>query len=226
MKIKNYIILFILFYGNMVFSQVLCSGSFGSPIVNITFGSGNNPGGQLPSIVTGASTSYRYSPVTGSPPASVFDGEYSIINQGPANNGAWIAGYDHTGNTKGYMAFFNAADSIGEFYKQVITGINPNTVYEFAAWVTNVLKPSVVSNPSYPNITFEIRNNTNNALLATYNTGNVPMSNTGSLVWKQYGFLFSTPQNISSIKLLLINNNAGGLALPGNDLAIDDITFR
>ena len=63
-------------------------------------------------------------------------------------------------------------------------------------------------------------------MLATYNTGNVPMSNTGSLVWKQYGFLFSTPQNISSIKLLLINNNAGGLALPGNDLAIDDITFR
>ena len=34
------------------------------------------------------------------------------------------------------------------------------------------------------------------------------------------------PAGISSVKLRIINNNVGGTAQPGNDLALDDITFR
>jgi len=41
--------------------------------------------------------------------------------------------------------------------------------------------------------------------------------------WKQYGFYFSTPVNDPVIVLRMTNNAPGGI---GNDLALDDITFR
>lgn len=205
----------------------LCTGTFGNPFLNITFGSGaSNPGGTLATVVSGASTTYTYAPVTGSPPGLVYDGEYSIINQVP-NNTAWYAGaHDHTGNSNGYMAFFNAATTTGEFYKQTVSGLNANTVYEFAAWFGNVLKQGFFSSPSYPNITFEIRNASTNALIDSASTGNVPMSTTGALVWNQYGLLFTTPPGVTSVILRLTNKNVGGVNNPGNDFALDDITFR
>lgn len=214
------------FFFNFSYSQLSCTGSFGAPIVNITFGSGTvNPGPELSSIVPGASTNYNYASYgTGTPPAVIFDGDYALINQIP-NNGAWFVGAnDHTGNPNGYMAFFNSAPSPGEFYRQTITSLCPGTTYEFSAWVANAINPAVLPNAIRPNITFDILNSSTQAILATYNTGDMPAP--GSFTWNKYSLLFTSPTSISSVTLVLKNNNIGGTADPGNDLAIDDISFR
>ncbi|MGI8638135.1 MAG: hypothetical protein ACR2KZ_22300, partial [Segetibacter sp.] len=54
-------------------SAQLCQGSLGDPVVNITFGSGSNPG---PSI--GSNTNYTY--VTDGCPV---DGDYTLANNIP-----------------------------------------------------------------------------------------------------------------------------------------------
>jgi gliding motility-associated-like protein len=71
-----------------------------------------------------------------------------------------------------------------------------------------------------PNITFSIETETGQ-VLQTYNSGDLPVEQT--VKWKQYGFYFTTPSNASNIVLRMTNNAPGG---DGNDLAMDDITFR
>ncbi len=203
-----------------------CSGSLGDPVVNITFGSGvSNPGPALSASVPGASTNYNYAGyATGNPPAVIFDGDYALVT-GVPTNGAWFTGArDHTGDPGGYMAFFNAAPTPGEFYRQTVSGLCPGTTYEFAAWVANVLRASAIPGAILPNITFRLLDPANQQELASYSTGNIAMSNT--MTWQQYSFLFTLPPGSSSVTLVLANNNIGGSAQPGNDLAIDDITFR
>jgi gliding motility-associated-like protein len=203
-----------------------CSGSFGNPIVNITFGSGaTNPGPQLPVAVPGASTNYNFaSYATGTPPTAPIDGDYALVNVVPLNS-AWYSGAkDHTGNVNGYMAFFNSAPKPGDFYRQTVNNLCSGTTYEFSAWVANVINPSVLPGAVLPNITFKILDAITLAELATYNTGNIPNAN--SMTWRQYSFLFTAPAGNNSVTLVLANNNIGGNAQPGNDLAIDDITFR
>jgi gliding motility-associated-like protein len=70
-----------------------------------------------------------------------------------------------------------------------------------------------------PNLTFRIETTTG-TVLAKYETGDIP-SQAGQ--WKQYGTFFKTPPGVTSVVIRLTNNAPGGC---GNDLAIDDITFR
>jgi gliding motility-associated-like protein len=208
-------------------TPALCTGTLGAPIVNITFGSGSsNPGPQLSAAVPGATTTYTFaSYAVGNPPfPPPNDGYYELANVVPFNS-AWFTGApDHTGNTNGYMAMFNASPSPGEFYRQTVTSLCPGTTYEFAAWIANVVDPAILPGAILPNITFNILDPTTNAVLASYNSGDIAMSS--SMTWKQYGSLFTMPAGLSSIILVLSNNNIGGGAQPGNDLVIDDITFR
>lgn len=202
----------------------LCTGSLGDPVLNITFGNGNNPGQPLSTIVPGATTTYPFISVTGNPATPiVYDGQYTITNN-VISHPAWFSGaLDHTLNDiNGYMAFFNASELPGEFYKQTIQGLCENTTYEFAAWVANVLNPSALVGVK-PNITFVVQK-TDGTTLATYSTGGINQRST--LTWEQFGFFFSTPSGVSTVILKIINTNVGGNAQPGNDFAIDDITFK
>ncbi|MDP4280593.1 MAG: PKD domain-containing protein [Bacteroidota bacterium] len=189
----------------------LCQGSLGDPIVDIDFGSGTSVhGGALPS----GQTSYTYS--TDDFP---MDGSYTIENSTAGSGSIWWSTTDHTGNSGGYMMVVNASISLTDyFYKNTITGLCPGTVYEFAAWVLNLLKSQ---DNSPPNITFMIEK-TDGTLLNSYTTGSIPLQS--SAVWKQYGFYFSTPENVSTVVVVMRNNSAGGA--PANDIALDDITFR
>ena len=110
----------------------------------------------------------------------------------------------------------NASYDPGDFYVDTIRGLCPNTTYEFAAWMTNVLNRVGIR----PNITFSIEK-ADGTVLASYDTGDI--ESTPSTVWKQYGFYFATPLNEASIVLRMTNNAPGGI---GNDIALDDITFR
>ena len=187
----------------------LCNGSLGDPVVNITFGTGPNPGPPR----AAATINYQY--VTDACPVN---GYYAMLNEGVECNYGWhVLQRDHTGNGNGYFMLVDASFEPGDFYLDTVKTLCANTTYEFAAWMLNM---KYVLQGTRPNITFAIET-LNGQVLQTYNSGDLPVEQT--VKWKQYGFYFTTPANVSGIVLRMTNNAPGG---DGNDLALDDITFR
>lgn len=176
--------------------------------MNITFGSGVNPGPI-------SSTNYTYTS-NGCPS----DGSYTIVSSTSGCFNTWhTLTEDHTpGDTTGYMMLVNASNNPGEFYKETINNLCPGTTYEFAAYVVNVLRSG--SNGIKPNLTFIIES-VSGDVLGSYATGDI--QEVISPVWQKYGMTFKTLPGISQVILKIINNAPGGR---GNDLALDDITFR
>ena len=193
----------------------LCTGSLGDPVVNITFGSGNNPGPALPSSVT------NYTYLSNQCPN---DGLYTITNQtSNCFSGTWhTITEDHTpGDVNGYMMLVNASFNPGVFYLDTVRDLCGGTTYEFSAWMLNILKSSSCGgNGNTPNITFSIETVTG-VVIQSYTTGSI--ANLSSPQWNQYGFFFTLPANTRDLVLRMINTAPGGC---GNDLALDDITFR
>ncbi len=215
-KLKLLIILFCLNGGVHRAAAQLCQGSLGDAVVNITFGTGANPGLPLASGIT------NYNFVSNPCPN---DGQYAISNStvGCFSNSWFTINQDHTpGDVNGYMMIVNASNAPGDFYVETVNGLCGSTTYEFASWILNVHNAgaSTCSPISFPNVTFRIETTTG-MLLQSFQTGNVPAIS-GS-AWTQYGFNFTTPPGITSVVLRMTNNAPGGC---GNDLVIDDITFR
>src|SRR6187402_1966230 len=94
-------------------AQTTCTGSFGDPVINITFGSGNNPGPALKA----STTSYQF--VTTSCPA---DGQYTVTNSTfSCFNSTWhTITQDHTGNPSGYFMLINASYQPSDFYLDTV----------------------------------------------------------------------------------------------------------
>ena len=206
-------LLFFLFGCMPLAMAQLCTGSLGDPVVKITFGSGINPGPPLPA----STTNYQF--VSSQCPS---DGSYTITNlTAGCFTDTWQTVHDHTGNPNGYFMLVNASIQPNDFYLDTVKGLCPNTTYEFAAWILNMLVPSACGGQGIlPNITFRIET-TGGTVLKSYNTGDIAMTNSGT--WVQYVLFLSTPANISDVVLRMTNNAPGGC---GNDLALDDITFR
>jgi gliding motility-associated-like protein len=200
-------------YYSITYAQ-LCTGSLGDAIVNISFGAGSNPGAPL----SAATTAYQFRN-TDCPP----DGFYTVItNTNNCFNSTWHSlANDHTGNSNGYFMLVNASIQPSAFYVDTVRGLCGNSTYEFAAWLLNILKNTACnSNGIQPNITFSIEK-LDGTILQNFNTGNIP--NTSAPIWQQYGFFFLTPIGVTDVILRMTNNATGGC---GNDLALDDITFR
>ncbi|WP_428654366.1 immunoglobulin domain-containing protein [Runella sp.] len=195
-----------------------CTGTLGSPVVNITFGTGTGFT-TLAAAAPGATTTYN--PISADCPE---DGQYTVADS--THNcfyGSWfIVSEDHTPNdVNGRMAVFNASYGSGEFYRQTISGLCGNTTYEVAAWMANILKTTGCSgNGIDPNITLQIES-LDGTLLQTYTTGDI--AETNAFIWKQYAFLFTTGAGQTEVVLKIINDAPGGC---GNDLLLDDITLR
>lgn len=209
MKVQNTIISSFIFCVQCSWNAnaQLCNGSLGDPVVNITFGTSANPDNS------------NYVP----PGAYIFtsstcpnDGNYTVTSSSPACFGStWHSiSTDHTGN--GNFMLVNASYNPGDFFVTTVNGLCPNTTYEFAAWIMNVLVPFGIR----PNVTFRIEK-PDGTILGQYNTGDIPENS--QPIWRQYGFFFTTPLTDASIVLRITNNAPGGI---GNDLALDDITFR
>ncbi|MDQ6812670.1 MAG: hypothetical protein M3040_02855, partial [Bacteroidota bacterium] len=213
MIIRNVLLFLIVLFACSKSRGQLCQGSLGDPIINITFGAGSNPG---PVLTTTKNLNYQYNDC---PP----DGYYTIRNNtsGCFANTWHTINNDHTGDPNGYFMLINASLQRSEFYIDTLAGLCPNTTYEFAAWVMNIILTTACrGNTIKPNLTFNIEK-TDGTILQTYNSGDIPPDQNPT--WKQYGSFFTTPANVTTVVLRLINNAAGGC---GNDLAIDDITFR
>jgi gliding motility-associated-like protein len=193
----------------------ICQGSLGDPIVNITFGSGPNPGAPL----SAATTNYTYQ-TTDCPK----DGFYAVRNKTEnCHDNMWFPVTDHTGDPNGYFMLVNASFEPGQFYLDTVRNLCGGSTYEFAAWLINVSRPILCWGATQiitPNITFRIEK-TDGTLLGSYNTGNIPASDPPQ--WKQYGFFFTTPSGVNEVVLRMVNNAPGGC---GNDVGLDDITFR
>lgn len=212
--LKTSVALIFIFFCVSIHAQV-CNGSLGDPVVNVTFSSGDNPGQALQS----ATTSYNF--VSTSCPD---DGNYTVVSStsGCFGNSWHSISEDHTPNdVNGYMMLVNATFTPGDFYVDTVKGLCANTTYEFAAWIVNVLgATSCTPTPILPKLVFNIET-TSGTVLGTYSTGDIP--GTPSPVWKQYGLFFTTPANTNDVVIRLTNTAPGGC---GNDIALDDITFR
>ncbi len=215
MKIKLFVSLLLCCAVITVQAQ-LCNGSLGDPVVNVTFGSDATPNGPLKPGVTNLA-------YTGS--GCPNDGQYNITNMsfGCFGNTWHLMVGDHTGDTGGRFMIVNASQEPSQFYVDTVSGLCANTTFEFATWVANVLKPTSCGGVGVkPNLTFRIETTTG-TLLQKFDSGDIPFES--QKVWKQYGTYFKTPVGVNTVVLKIINNSPGGSQC-GNDLALDDITFR
>lgn len=198
---------FFLLHNCSVWSQA-CSGQLGENIFeNGDFGSGSAVVLQKdPKLAPG----YTYT--TNVP---MDDGYYTITNdmrRWPLLWAGWQGIKDNSDDPIGYMMVVNASFQAGLFYIDTVYDLCENTTYEFSIDVFNLMDKSY---PNYikPNLQFLING------VNKYSTGNVPNNEK----WNTYSFTFSTQPGQDSLILSLRNNAPGG---SGNDLALDNISFR
>lgn len=202
---KFYIIVIIIFSNPYLTKAQICEGNLGINIfLEGDFGSGNE---NIPSIDPGIAPGYIYS--TNPPPN---DGFYCLTNDITVwnQNWGWANIGDNSNDPNGYMMVVNASFDTGLFYEQVVDGLCENTLFEFSADIRNL---HFGANIIKPNVSFLIDD------IVQFSTGDVPENNQ----WITSGFTFTTNPGQTSVKLSLRNNAPGGI---GNDLAIDNITFR
>lgn len=143
------------------------------------------------------------------------DGQYTLTNNmslWPSIWPTWLKIGDNSPDPLGYMMVINASVNPGIFYEQIVNGICEKTTYEFSADVINLIR-SGISSHTLPNVTFLIDD------VVVYSTGQIPQDEK----WHTYGSTFTTSLGQTSLKLTLRNNAPGG---GGNDLALDNISFR
>lgn len=191
-----------------------CPGDTGDAIFVEDFGAGTTNGPALPA----GFTTYNY--VDQGPQ----DGFYTISSN-LSQLTSWHSVPDNTpGDTNGRAFIVNASFTADEFFRQPITGLCENTFYEFSAALVNLYDSDFTFCPNggIPvNVRFEIWDESDTILLASGDTGDI--NGTPEAIWNDYGLVFETLNDQENVLLKMINNGDGGC---GNDLAIDDITFK
>ena len=185
-----------------------------TPLFSITFGSGSATYSAQTPADFGFTTTYAQ--VTSGIPQ---DGQFAFMNAVPWNSNAWQeGGLDYTPtDTNGYLFLVNADYAGGEFYRATISGLVVGSQYYWSAYLANIVKSGL--NLLRPDVTFQVRAATGNALLQEANTGPIP--ETATLTWQQYGMIFVAPS--TSVVLLMTSTVGGG---SGNDIALDNIELR
>ena len=203
----GYLFLLALFFSNNFLKSQTCEGNLGENIFfDGDFGSGFDNNLLVDPLIA---PGYTYT--TSGPP---FDGFYVLTNNTGAwsNFQTWLNIQDNSLDTDGYMMVVNASFDPGIFYEQTISGFCENTIYEFSADIINIVRRDVPDHIK-PDVDFLIDG------VVQYSTGDIPQDET----WTKYGFTFIAPTDRTEITLTLRNNAPGGI---GNDLALDNISFR
>jgi hypothetical protein len=187
-------------------TQKLCQGNLGKNI----FKDGDFGKGQDPVLLKNPEIAPGYVYVTQVPR----DGEYSMTKNTNLLSGLY-GSWMHVGDQfdpNGYIMVVNASFGPGVFYEKTIDSLCPSTLYEFSADMINIVRITT-TNHSLPNVSFLIDD------VVVFSTGAILQNER----WNKYGFTFTTKSGQSSVKLTLRNNAPGGI---GNDLALDNISFR
>lgn len=198
--------------------------ALGAPTYSNNFGS--DAALYAPALPTGE-TNYPY--VTGVP----VNGSYVIsYTSNPSGTvpplGDYIHAGDHTGNPNGCMMIVNADYPPDTVFTFDVTGLCPNTTYQFSGFVANNDNPTglgpvcSVASYIYANVKFQIEYPPG-TVQGSVNSGNLPLGpNDSNFVWIQTGFMFTTVAGQTTAKIILINNAPGGC---GNDFVVDDISL-
>lgn len=134
------------------------------------------------------------------------EGTYYVSPNPQLNHPNFSACTDHTTGT-GNMMVVNGAGTPNNIVWQQNISVNPNTNYNFSAWVENV-----VNDPNVASLQFSI----NGVLLgAAFQTPVAPC------VWAQFSTLWNSAANTNALIAIINQNTQTG----GNDFAIDDISF-
>jgi hypothetical protein len=222
-------------------NQSVCSQGRGVNLFNNytngTFGSGNTQNGPVPSPLP----SFIYTAISGATP---IDGYVSVVNNTSADGStgkvfnAWDIFGDHTGtntaagnaatvagSTGGYALIVNADYPPSTVATQTITGLCPNTLYNFEAWFRNIC-PSCGADPANmlnqtrpgvpPNINFLLNGND------YYTTGDLIYGAGTGNKWVKRGFTFTTGAGQTAVTFAIRNNANGG---GGNDWVLDDVAI-
>lgn len=204
----NYLYILIFSCFPIITQAQFCTGTLGDNIfVEGDFGSGiPNLLSPDPGIAPGYTYTFNVPPI---------DGQYVLTNNtGVWANlfGTWLGLTDNSDDPTGYMMVINASNEPGIFYQQTVNNLCENTLYEFTADILNLI---IAGTPSHsdPNVSFLLNG------IEIFSTGDIPKTNN----WATFGFIFSTSVGQESLTLALRNNAPGGI---GNDLALDNISFR
>ncbi len=158
----------------------------------------------------------------------MFGGYWYIKGDHSGTNNAAGNSPTATGSPGGYMLAVNADYVASEAYRQTLTGLCPNTYYEFSAWVQNICAVCGIDSigqqftgtataPAsgypgvYPNLTFALDG------VDRYNSGRID-----TVGWIKKGFVFLTGPAQTTATLSIRNNAQGG---GGNDWVLDDISI-
>ncbi len=211
---RNIFLFLMLLYAQTKLNAQKNNCIFKELVLKIDFGTGND----IPAINIFPLPNYRL--VKNTCPN---DGYYSFASStSDCFNSDWLTfNEDHTpGDQDGRMMLVNASYDGGIFFNTIISGLQGNTIYEFAASMVNVCRISGGCAPLPPDITIKLLT-TAGQTIATFQTG--LLSQNASPRWKVYSGLFKTPANITTLILTMEDTTPGGC---GNDFALDDITFR
>ena len=207
-SLQNHLYLLIILLPFAGLSQQICDGNLGENI----FTEGDFGEGTANTLLMDPDIAPGYTYTTAVPPP---DGYYTITNNTAVWSGlygTWLQIRDNSDDPNGYMMVVNASFSPGLFYQQTIDGLCENTLYVFSADIINLIQQNVASH-ILPNVSFLLDGD------EVYSTGSIPQTET----WNTYGFTFTTGPGVTSLELSLRNNAPGGI---GNDLALDNISFR
>ena len=204
--------------------------------------SGTNLGARTqntPTMISGNATTGTYAYKSS---GNIDEGQYAIVKStdnlvgstywkdrgltGNSTSLSTAAGTDK-GTSDGFL-LVNAAVPPAVFYDQTFTGLCPNTIYDFSAFVANVTTENGQTRAPV-NVGFRVFgcNGTNcTTELIKVESGDLPSSTN----WVEKGGSFNS-QGFTSVKVQLFNNldstpyvDKDGKVV-GNDIAIDDITF-
>jgi gliding motility-associated-like protein len=190
----------------------LCSGALGDPIVNIKFGGGGDkavaPAGITP-----------YTQGQGCPKPGTFSIAGLLFGCG-SNTWQLLAG-DHTRDSEGKYLVLDPNGKPGIIYRDTVTGICGNTNYQFAAYLSNVMRNIACGGqPSLPEVKFSASTLSGQSL-GSFTTGKLPIQE--RFQWDQFGFFFTSPANGSAVILELYLEAGAGC---GSAIAVDDITLK
>ncbi len=219
--VKSLFFLYLAVLAGTVKAQ-LCKGTFGKPLINQTFGQGNNTEswyGPLEQYAPGAYTFTTFMGPPGRSPSALSPNQSGLVKT-PATPGNpypiyWQPHADHTGDDNGLMLLIDGIATPTVFFEQKMDNLCPNTILRLSIWVLNANSPA--ANSQDPNMILRIIDPANREL-GNKSTGNVPADR----IWHQY-FIDFNNGNSSTITLQLINNTATN---SGNDFALDDITVQ
>ena len=152
------------------------------------------------------------------------EGGYMITKKSPAgSSNGWMAMTDHIyedqpNETHGYLVAVNATETPGRFYTHQLTNLGAcrNIELVITGWFTSFVKWNGLEKV---NLKFILTNTETGDILAEYLSGNM-LDGEGNN-WRQFGFRFLVPENVTSITLEVVNNNFGTGG--GNDVLMDDI---